>query len=160
MLSVPVVRSIDVGQKEQPRRERRNRFLRAVSRTQHIGDALAVFGVVAVVAAALFAFFEGRSFLDGLWWTVVTLTTVGYGDLTPVTAMGRVTAVVLMGTGIAMIAFVTAEIAAGLAAENADRSNPTTDCDHTEQALEAFKRYLEEHPCGCGTSARGDTDPA
>lgn len=40
---------------------------------------------------------------DALWWGVVTFTTVGYGDLTPVTFAGRIAAVLLMVGGVALI---------------------------------------------------------
>lgn len=43
-----------------------------------------------LVAASLFAFFESRSFGDGLWWAVVTALTIGYGDLSPATTAGRI----------------------------------------------------------------------
>ena len=43
------------------------------------------------------------SVLDGLWWAVITLTTVGYGDVYPVTAAGRVLATVAMFAGIGVI---------------------------------------------------------
>ncbi len=41
---------------------------------------------------------------DAVWWTVVTLTTVGYGDTVPVTAAGRVVAIVLMISGMVLVA--------------------------------------------------------
>ena len=40
---------------------------------------------------------------DALWWAVVTITTVGYGDTSPVTAAGRVTAVFVMFAGVGII---------------------------------------------------------
>lgn len=53
-----------------------------------------------------------RSFGDALWWASTTITTVGYGDRYPVTAAGRLVAVVLMVTGIALLGIVTASVAA------------------------------------------------
>lgn len=50
------------------------------------------------------------SFGDALWWAVVTITTVGYGDYAPVTVLGRVIAVALMIAGIAVIGVVTATV--------------------------------------------------
>lgn len=54
------------------------------------------------------------SFGDALWWAVVTMTTVGYGDYHPVTTMGRVVAVGLMVGGIALLGAVTATLASWL----------------------------------------------
>ncbi|MFC4077522.1 potassium channel family protein [Salinithrix halophila] len=52
------------------------------------------------------------SFSDAIWWAVVTTTTVGYGDISPVTFGGRMIAIVLMFTGIGLIGSVTASVAA------------------------------------------------
>jgi voltage-gated potassium channel len=43
------------------------------------------------------------TFSDALWWAIVTTTTVGYGDLAPVTTPGKLVAVGLMLTGIALL---------------------------------------------------------
>ena len=48
---------------------------------------------------------------DSLWWAATTVTTVGYGDRYPVTGTGRVMAVMLMLTGIALVGVVTAAVA-------------------------------------------------
>ncbi|SFL23112.1 voltage-gated potassium channel [Paenibacillus sp. 1_12] len=48
---------------------------------------------------------------DALWWSVVTTTTVGYGDMSPVTFLGRSVAVVLMIIGIGLISMITGTIA-------------------------------------------------
>lgn len=55
------------------------------------------------------------SFPDALWWGFVTVTTVGYGDEYPVTAVGQVTAVLLMLVGIGLLGSVTATVAGWVA---------------------------------------------
>ena len=52
-----------------------------------------------------------NSFFDALWWSAATITTVGYGDIYPVTAAGRIIAVFTMIVGISTLAIVTARIA-------------------------------------------------
>jgi voltage-gated potassium channel len=51
------------------------------------------------------------TFGDALWWSITTITTVGYGDLSPVTGTGRVIAVLLMFGGISLVGVVTATMA-------------------------------------------------
>jgi voltage-gated potassium channel len=48
--------------------------------------------------------------LDALWWGLVTMTTVGYGDIYPVTAEGRIAASVLLVLGIALFGVITATV--------------------------------------------------
>ena len=49
-----------------------------------------------------------------MWWAVVTVTTVGYGDFYPITVVGRLVAVGLMIGGIAVLGVVTASVASWL----------------------------------------------
>lgn len=50
------------------------------------------------------------TFGDSIWWAIVTITTVGYGDLYPVTPLGRFYAVLLMAGGIAIVGTASATI--------------------------------------------------
>ena len=53
-----------------------------------------------------------KTFSDGLWWAITTVTTVGYGDRFPTTTEGRLLAVLLMITGISLVGVITASVAA------------------------------------------------
>ena len=53
-----------------------------------------------------------NTFGDGIWWALVTVTTVGYGDITPSTTLGRFVASALMFLGLGLIATVTAIVSA------------------------------------------------
>jgi voltage-gated potassium channel len=52
-----------------------------------------------------------RQVTDGLWWTIVTMTTVGYGDKYPVTAPGRIFAVIIMLIGVVVTSILSGTIA-------------------------------------------------
>jgi voltage-gated potassium channel len=77
-------------------------------------------GVVLLIYTASLAVFEKERYLPGatinsfgkaLWWSVTTVTTVGYGDVYPVTNTGRVIAALLMIGGISLVGVVTASLA-------------------------------------------------
>lgn len=53
---------------------------------------------------------EFKTFWDGVWWAVVTVITVGYGDLYPTTVPGRIIGMLLMIVGIGFLAVLTATI--------------------------------------------------
>ncbi len=59
-----------------------------------------------------------ETFGDSLWWGIVTMTTVGYGDLVPETRVGRITAVFVMLTGVALLGTVAASLASLFRAED------------------------------------------
>ncbi|MFC1970853.1 potassium channel family protein [Chloroflexota bacterium] len=84
-------------------------------------DFIIIYGIgLVIIAATIVASVEGgegasiHSFADALWWAVVTITTVGYGDMVPVMVAGRAVAFVLMLGGIAFFSGVTANLASFL----------------------------------------------
>jgi voltage-gated potassium channel len=87
---------------------------------------LSVLAIVGVGAAMELAFEQHapganiHSFGDALWWAVVTVTTVGYGDKYPVTAGGRGVAVVLMLTGIGLVGVLSATVASYFVGQRAE----------------------------------------
>jgi hypothetical protein len=64
-----------------------------------------------------------HNFGQGIWWAVVTVTTVGYGDRFPVTAFGQGVAVLLMLTGIDLIGTLTATVTRNFVQEKTDATN-------------------------------------
>jgi voltage-gated potassium channel len=75
-----------------------------------------------------------RTFADALWWSFETITTVGYGDRTPVTPEGRLIAVGLMVAGIALLGVITATFASWLVqrVSEVDRASEAATVAHVE----------------------------
>ena len=65
---------------------------------------------------------------DAIWWACATVFTVGYGDVVPITIVGRINAVLLMMGGVAIIAVVSAVVVSFLA-ERIRRPHAATDSD-------------------------------
>lgn len=64
--------------------------------TDTFRELFALYGIVVGVAALGFAFVEKKPIFDAIWWACVTAMTVGYGDIYPITAAGKVIGIVLM----------------------------------------------------------------
>lgn len=93
-------------------------------------------------AAGIYIVEKGQtvnSVADALWWSVVTVTTVGYGDVSPVTGEGRLIAVVLMFVGIGGISAFTATIASFFVGQDQEKET-----NAIERRLEAVEGRLEE----------------
>ncbi|MDE0231081.1 MAG: potassium channel family protein [bacterium] len=86
--------------------------IRPLLKTRRFGVITVTFLGFAAVAGLVHSLFEGTHPAEGLWWALVTLTTVGYGDVGSVTTGARIVGSLLMLTGIGALAFITANIAA------------------------------------------------
>lgn len=70
-----------------------------------------------------------------MWWAVVTLTTVGYGDVFPVTPLGKVLAMVIAILGVGMFALPTGILGAGFVDEIQKRKAGKTVCPHCGEEI-------------------------
>jgi voltage-gated potassium channel len=73
---------------------------------------------------------------DALWWAIVTVTTVGYGDRFPVTDGGRTVAVILMLLGIGLIGVLTATVASVFMKEHTDSNKEEIKKGHANLSLQ------------------------
>lgn len=87
------------------------RFFRFLQR-ENLHRLFFIIVILLTLSTAGLVFFEsGVSWANALWWSIVTLTTVGYGDITPATIAGRMIGVIIMIFGIGMLGMFTATIA-------------------------------------------------
>lgn len=86
----------------------------AVLNRNRFGQILVASAFIILGAGALFSYLEDRTFWDGVWYALVTITTVGYGDVVPVSDYGRIFGVVLILFGVVFFSLVTANISAFL----------------------------------------------
>ena len=76
------------------------------------------------------------SYGDAVWWALTTITTVGYGDEYPVTGEGRLVAVLLMVSGIALLGVVTAAVASWFVGRVAEAAQAQDDADDAALLVE------------------------
>lgn len=89
------------------------RFAKRSSRfldTNGFKYVLMICAIAILVASVAMTYFENMKFADALWWSFVTATTVGYGDLSPASGAGRIIACCLMLVGIGLIGSLTSTI--------------------------------------------------
>jgi voltage-gated potassium channel Kch len=85
----------------------------------------------------------------GLWWAIQTVTTVGYGDVAPKDAVGRVVAALVMLYGIAFIAIVTAVITSTFVArasheyDEVHKQEEESDRELMEKRFDELERKLD-----------------
>ncbi|MBW2525875.1 MAG: ion transporter [Deltaproteobacteria bacterium] len=119
------------------------------------GGSLGYIGVVTLVmwvtSAALFYRLEHghnesiQTFTDALWWSMTTLSTVGYGDLYPSTDGGRVVAIFTMVLGIGLLGAVAATVAAAL-------------IEFRDRGKRGMRRYsVRDHLLVCGWNEKALT---
>lgn len=142
-----------------------NIFINVISKElKSISAAMMVMVFLIIIAASLMHSVEGKvqpevfgSIIQSFWWAVVTMTTVGYGDVVPITGVGKAISTFIMLVGVGLVALPAAMLAARFGEELRERktkldsqiSNALTDgyIDKEEyQALEVLADKLEIEP--------------
>jgi len=114
-----------------------------------------VSGVLLLIYTSSLAVFDKERFLPGatinsfgkaLWWSITTVTTVGYGDVYPVTNTGRIIAVLLMIGGISLVGVVTAALASWIIERVSEEEivSQTATAAHIEELRGEIRELSEE----------------
>lgn len=98
---------------------RMTRTIRMVLKKNRLGTTLLSAGLIVIIAGVFAAAVDPAidNPAEGIWWALVTITTVGYGDVVPVSTSGRIFAGVLIVIGVGLFALLTANFSAALIGE-------------------------------------------
>ena len=100
------------------------------------------FGLIIFSSAMSYSISEKTTLLDALWWSIVTATTVGYGDSFPHNMLGKITAILLMLTMVLLIIpAITARMASGLIVNNDAFTN--SEQEELKQGIKRIVEYIE-----------------
>jgi voltage-gated potassium channel len=126
---------------------RMTRFLREPVSVRNAANVIVVATAVVVVTSGV-----GMRVLDheeyptvwrGMWWALQTVTTVGYGDVTPMHTSGRVVAAFVMLEGIAFVAIIVAAITSTFVAR-ANRESGQADTEHEQSDEERINARFDD----------------
>jgi len=138
------------------------RFIRVLQKERFFIIASLTITVILLCAVGAFLFEHNKtgasihSVWDGIWWAVVTICTVGYGDKFPISSAGKIVALGLMISGIGLLSLVTATIASvfveqkikeGKGLETIKEKNHIVICgwnQYTEEVLLWLNTYGDE----------------
>lgn len=94
---------------------------------------------VILIASSLYCISEKVSFSTALWWSITTATTVGYGDVSPTTGLGKTAAILLMFLGIGFIGMLTSSLT------NFFDTSTDNDLEKELAELKQQNQELEDH---------------
>lgn len=96
---------------------------------------------IVLVGSSILSVVEEKTFSDSLWWALVTVTTVGYGDIIPTSIFGKWLAVLLMLVGIGTIGILTSTLTNFFVKENPDEQ---IKLDKLQDELSSQRMLLEK----------------
>ena len=116
---------------------------RAIASRHVFGYLAAATALIGIGAGIIVSIIDPKDFAtvgDGIWWAIVTLATVGYGDIVPQTAWGRVVGSVVIVVGVTFIAFLTATVTSLFV--SADEEDRAAAAEARREAAEADDRAM------------------
>ena len=144
-----------------PIERRLNRFLRNPASVRGAMGVIAVATVAVVVAGgALMRLIDHPEYSTiwvGMWWAIQTVTTVGYGDVTPKNPAGRLVAAFVMLEGVAFLAIITAAITSTFVQRASQIRSPDERAEERRVSTHAStnsKRAWSESRSPCGEPCR------
>lgn len=119
---------------------RLTKTVRKILNKNQLGKTLLVSLLLVFVSGIIISTIDPafKSPADGIWWALVTISTVGYGDYTPTSIPGRMFASVLIVSGVVLFSLVTANLAAYFVEKEVEE-----DSEHEEQYLDNALERLE-----------------
>lgn len=121
------------------------------SKENNLGYGIIVITTIFIIGSLLFFFFEHpvnpnvSTYEDSIWYTIVTITTTGYGDIVPVTGSGKFIGSLLMISGVSFASFAIASITGTFINKfKEERSNFSKIVQDLDQKLEENNEELEK----------------
>lgn len=114
----------------------RNRRQGALSTALMIAIMMLIFSSIAILQLETDPNSNIKNAEDALWWTIVTMATVGYGDKFPVTTEGRLVGAAVMIVGIGLFGTFSGYIASWIGGNNNNTNNNTQQSDESDQTTE------------------------
>ncbi|PRO66667.1 ion transporter [Alkalicoccus urumqiensis] len=111
-----------------------------VLRTNNLDTVISI-TIIMILAGSIPIYYiepDITSYADAVWWSIVTTTTVGYGDISPATGPSRMIAVVLMIVGIGTIGMITGSIASFFIKEDREEK-PSSEYRYLRDQLERME---------------------
>jgi voltage-gated potassium channel len=106
----------------------------------YLAGATAVIGISAGILVTIIAHQDFPTVGDGIWWAIVTLGTVGYGDIVPRTTWGRVVGSVVIVVGVTFISFLTATVTSMFVSADQDERSAEADALRTSREAETQEK--------------------
>jgi len=109
----------------------------------YLAVVTALLGVLAGFVVTIIDRKDFPTFGDGVWWAIVTLGTVGYGDIVPHSAWGRFVGSIVIVVGVTFIAFLTATVTSAFIASD-EQVARQSELERTQAVEEETRTLLRE----------------